>query len=91
MAIGMYFTPVGMTPDKYDEIIEKLAAAGAGSPAGRTYHVALETDGNIAVYDTWESQEQFDKFGETLLPILAEAGIEPPQAMVATVRNVILG
>ncbi len=91
MAIGMYFTPVGMTPDKYDEVIRKLAAAGCGSPPGRAYHVALETPDGIAVYDTWESQEQFDAFGATLLPILAEVGIDPPAAMVAPVRNVILG
>jgi hypothetical protein len=57
MAIGIYFTPTGFTPEKYDETISQLEAAGAGAPAGRSYHVALESDGGIQVFDIWESQE----------------------------------
>jgi hypothetical protein len=91
MAIGMYFTPTGFTKDKYDAAIEKLQEAGVGSPAGRTYHVALETPDGIAVYDTWESQDQFDAFGATLLPILAELGVDPGQPVVMPAHNVILG
>ena len=39
-------------------------------------HVALEADGRINVFDVWDSQEAFDAFGETLLPILAELGVD---------------
>ena len=45
MALGFYFTPASFTPEKYDEVISRLEAAGAGAPAGRRYHVALEADG----------------------------------------------
>ena len=31
-------------------------------------------DGKIAVFDVWDSQEAFDAFGATLMPILTELG-----------------
>jgi hypothetical protein len=91
MAFGFYFVHEGFTPDKYDSAIKKLEAAGAGAPEGRTLHVALESDGEIQVFDIWESQKDFDAFGETLLPILAEAGITVNPPMAATVHNMIKG
>jgi quinol monooxygenase YgiN len=91
MAIGIYFTHGKFSVDKYDEAIAQLEAAGAGAPAGRTYHVALETDGEINVFDVWESQEAFDAFGATLMPILTELGVDPGTPMVAPVHNVIEG
>jgi hypothetical protein len=91
MAIGFYFSPSGFTQEKYDEAISKLEAAGAGAPEGRTYHVALETDGQIQVFDIWESQAAFEAFGPTLLPIMAAIGADPGEPMVARVHNVIEG
>ena len=61
------------------------------SCAGRSYHVALETNGEIQVFDIWESQEAFEAFGSTLVPILAGLGVDPGQPMVARVHNVIEG
>jgi hypothetical protein len=91
VALGFYFTHGGFTPKKYDDVIKQLAAAGAGAPKGRAIHVALESDGGIQVFDVWDSQEEFDAFGATLMPILAAAGIELNEPMVAGVHNVILG
>jgi hypothetical protein len=91
MALGIYFQHGGFTTAKYEEALAKLDAAGAGAPDGRTLHVALETDGAINVFDIWESQAQFDAFGETLVPILTGLGIELGAPMVATVHNVIEG
>jgi hypothetical protein len=65
--------------------------AGAGAPDGRISHVALETDGEIQVFDVWESQAAFDAFGATLIPILTAAGIELNEPMVARVHNEITG
>lgn len=89
MAVGIYFANSKFSADKYDEALSRLEAAGAGAPAGRTYHVALETDGEINVFDIWESQAAFDAFGETLMPILNELGVDPGTPMAAPVRNVI--
>ena len=91
MALGFYFTPNAFTPAQYDEAISRLEAAGAGAPAGRQYHVALETDGQIQVFDVWDSQESFDAFGQTLMPILAEAGVDPGQPQVSEIHNIIEG
>ncbi len=91
MALGIYFAHGGFTPEKYHEALSQLEAAGAGSPEGRTLHVALESDGFINVFDIWESHEQFEKFGATLMPILAGLGIELHEPMVAEVSNVIEG
>jgi hypothetical protein len=91
MALGFYFTPSSFTPAQYDDALDKLAAAGAGAPAGRLYHVALENDGLIQVFDVWDSQESFAAFGETLLPIMATLGADPGQPMVSPVHNIIEG
>jgi hypothetical protein len=92
MAIGLYFAPEGFTKSKYDDTLKKLDEAGAGSPPGRLYHFALETEnGNIHVYDVWESEETFQKFGETLIPIMSSVGVEPGKPMVMPVHNVIKG
>ena len=46
-------------------------------PDGCDYHVAfLGPDGNIRVSEIWDSAQQFQAFGEKLMPLLAEAGIE---------------
>jgi hypothetical protein len=62
-----------------------------GPEAGRTHHFALESDGLIQVFDVWKSQETFEAFGATLLPILAELGVDPGESMVAPIHNIITG
>ena len=91
MALGMYITPSSFTPAKYDETLKQLEEAGAGAPPGRIYHVAMESDGMIQVFDVWESEEAFRAFGETLMPIMAAAGVDVGQPQVAPVRNMIKG
>ena len=55
-------------------------------------HVALDSgDGGINVFDIWESQEDFEAFGATLMPILGELGVSLEEPVVATVHNVIRG
>ena len=91
MSLGFYFTPSSFTAADYDEAIRRLEAAGAGAPAGRLYHVALETDGQMQVFDVWDSQESFEAFGETLLPIMGALGADPGQPHISPVHNIIKG
>lgn len=92
MAVGIYFgDSAGFTSELYDEAVAKLEAAGAGAPAGRIYHVAMESGDLINVFDVWDSMESFEAFGETLIPILGELGAGPAEPMVLPVRNVIEG
>lgn len=91
MALSFYFVHEGFTPEKYEKAISALEAAGAGAPAGRTFHAALETDGSIQVFDIWDSREAFEDFGTTLLPILADLDVTLNEPMVAPVHNIIQG
>lgn len=34
------------------------------------------SDGNLRVSEIWDSQEQMEAFGEHLMPVLADIGIE---------------
>ena len=45
----------------------------------------------IQAFDIWESQQAFDKFGETLMPIAQEMGVDLGQPMVEPVHNLIQG
>jgi len=89
MAIAMYFNPRSFNAAQYAEVDAALEEAGARTPAARTVHVCFGDRDNLQVFDVWESQEDFDKFGETLMPILAEKGIDPGEPMVAPVQSVI--
>lgn len=91
MAIVMRFASTGFDTAKYDETIRRLEAAGAGSPAGRFYHVCFGDPNNLSVSDIWDSRESFDKFGETLQPILKDLGIEPGEPEIFEVHNLIAG
>jgi hypothetical protein len=77
VAIIALFEVEGSTAAKYDEVIRRLEAAGQGRPAGRLYHCAFEEPGGLHVFDVCDSQADFDRFGETLMPILGELGIDP--------------
>jgi hypothetical protein len=91
MPLGLYFSPSSFTKERYDATIKRLEAAGAGAPAGRLYHFAMEADGLIQVFDVWESQESFEAFGATLVPIMTELGADPGTPMISPVHNIIKG
>ena len=78
-----------MSATKYDEIMKKLDAAGAANPKGRSHHSTFGPKDALMVYDVWDSQADFDKFGATLMPILAAAGVDPGQPDVMPVHNIV--
>ena len=90
MALGFYFAPTAMTARKYDECIKELTKAGALHPAGRTYHVSFGSPDRLQVFDVWESQESFNRFGATLMPILQALGVDPGTPDVMSVHNRIV-
>ena len=89
MAIAIYFHPEAMSATQYDEIMTRLDAAGQGKPRGRTHHSTFGPDDHLMVYDIWDSQEDFDAFGQTLMPILAELGVDPGQPDVMLVHRIV--
>ena len=91
MSFVLRFTPAGMTAAKYDEVIKKLEAAGVGAPKGRSYHISYGPDDAFNVIDIWDSMEEFDAFGNTLLPILNSMGLDPGQPDVQAVHSIVIG
>ena len=91
MSFVMRFTPQGMSAAKYAECIKRLEAAGAGAPAGRLYHVCFGDKENLSVSDIWDSMENFEAFGQTLMPIMQDLGVEVGQPQIVEVHNIIIG
>jgi hypothetical protein len=77
MSIVVRYHPASLTAEKYDATNSQLEAAGLEWPAdGLDYHVCFGADGSLMVSEIWDSREQWEAFGERLMPLLAEAGIE---------------
>ena len=91
MAFVLRATASGFTAAKYDELVQKLEAAGAGAPAGRLYHVCFGDPNDLRVSDIWDSKEAFEKFGETLRPLMQDLGFGPPNIEFFEVYNIIEG
>jgi hypothetical protein len=89
MAIGIYSAPENLSPEKYDEVWRRLEAAGAAAPKGRSYHVSFLEGDKLHVFDVWDSQEDFDAFGQTLMPILAELGVDVGQLSISPIHKVV--
>ena len=51
--------------------------------------MCFSADGNLRVSEIWDSREQFEAFGERLMPLLAEAGIDPGEPEVIEIHNII--
>ena len=80
-----------MSSTQYAEAIRRLDAAGAGAPAGRLYHACYGPSDRLHVFDVWDSQESFERFGQTLGPVLQEVGIDAGEPEISELRNVIAG
>jgi hypothetical protein len=84
------FTPApNVTPEQYDETIRRLEKVGDWPPQGLDYHVAFKSNGKFRVSEIWDSREQFEAFGQRLMPVLEEVGIEPGQPEMLEIHNII--
>jgi hypothetical protein len=89
MAIAVYFHPQSVSTTQYDDVIKRLDAAGASNPPGRLHHSGFGPPDQLMVYEIWDSPESFEKFGETLMPILGEVGIDSGQPEIMPLHNLI--
>ena len=76
MSIVVRFKPANLTTAQYDEGISRLEASGDFPPDGMDYHVCFGSDGNLNVSEIWDSREQLAAFGERLMPVLTDVGIQ---------------
>jgi hypothetical protein len=89
MSIVVRFAPDSLSAAQYDQTVSKLEAGGDWPPDGLDYHVCFGEDGSLLVSEIWDSREQFEAFGERLMPVLDEAGINPGEPTVFEVHNTI--
>ena len=90
MSVLVRFAPASMTTtEQYDETIRRLEGAGDFPPDGLEYQVCFLVDGNVRVSEIWDSREQLDAFGQRLMPLLAEVGIDPGQPEILEIHNII--
>ena len=64
---------------------------GAGAPQGRLYHVAFGDPNELRVSDIWDTRENFERFGQTLMPILQQMGVDPGAPDFIEAYNIIPG
>ena len=77
MSIVVRFSPTNVDREKYDASLRRLEEAGLWpNPPGLEVHVAFGDEDNMRVSEIWASREQFQAYGERLMPILADIGIE---------------
>jgi hypothetical protein len=89
MSVLIRFTPAALTAAQYDESIRKLEEAGVFPPDGLDYHVCFGAEGSLRVSEIWDTREQLEAFGERLMPILAEVGIEPGEPETMEIHNIV--
>ena len=83
------FTPSSLTTDQYDETIRRLEKSGDWLPEGLESHIAFKSNGNLRVSEIWNSREQFEAFGERLMPVLKDVGIDPGQPELLEIHNIV--
>jgi hypothetical protein len=91
MSIVVRFHPASLTAEQYDASTSKLEEAGVDfPPEGLDYHVCFGSDGDLKVSEIWDSREQFEAFGERLMPVLTETGITfSAEPEVFEVHNIV--
>ena len=70
------FSIPGMTSKEYDQVWTELRNAGQSNPSGLHHHIGAQQGNNWLVVDVWDSADAFNRFGETLMPILRKVGID---------------
>jgi hypothetical protein len=89
MSILIRFAPASLTAQQYDESVRRLEAEGNWPPDGLDYHVCFGAEPNLRVSEIWDSREQLDAFGERLMPVLADIGIDPGQPELLEIHNIV--
>lgn len=89
MSVLIRFAPETLTTAQYEESVRKLEANGDFPPDGLDYHVCFGTEGSLRVSEIWDSKEQLEAFGERLMPVLSEVGIDPGAPEVIEIHNIV--
>ena len=91
MSIVVRFHPTNVTREKYDDSLRRMEQAGIWpDPPGLEVHVLFGSEDSLTVSEIWSSREEFQAYGEKLMPILSDIGIEfSAEPEVFEVQNLI--
>lgn len=84
--IAIYVKPESLTVEQYNQARKGLEASGANTD-GRKHHSCFGEDGQLMVFEIWDSQENYDAFAKFLMPVLQEVGIKPSSQDIMRVEN----
>jgi hypothetical protein len=74
--IAVYVQPESLTVEQYNKARAGLEASAANVEA-RKHHSCFGDDGQLMVFEIWDSKEAYEAFTEYLRPVLQEIGIVP--------------
>jgi hypothetical protein len=90
MSIVVRLHPANLTIAQYEDVVRREEGTGKFPPDGRAYHVCFGTDGDLHISEIWDSVEHLQAYGEVLMPILADAGLQfSAEPEVFEVHNII--
>ncbi|WP_423181233.1 hypothetical protein [Arthrobacter sp. NyZ413] len=89
MAIAVIMDFSGGKLEDYDKVVERIGLAPRGpGAAGGLFHWVAATEDGARIVDVWQTREQADEFYQnTLGPVTAELGIQPPEMSYFDVHN----
>src|SRR3954447_7169232 len=87
MAVALILDFPGGTRARYEQVIEKMELGGQTAPGG-LFHAAGAYEDGWRVVDAWEDMARFERFrDEKIIPLVAEAGLQPPQVRAIEVAE----
>jgi hypothetical protein len=89
MSVLIRFAPPALTAQQYDGVVRRLYEAGVFPADGLDYEICFGSEGQLKVSQVWDTPAQMEAFGQRLMPILVELGIDPGEAEVVPVHNII--
>jgi hypothetical protein len=89
MSVLIEFRPKSFSTKQYDEVVKRLERAGAENPRGRTYHACYKSGNSVNMFDVWESSKDYEKFGQTLNPILKELKLDVGRPEIREIHNIV--
>ena len=89
MSLVVRFRPTGLTKETYEQALRRIQEDGEWPPDGLFSHCFFGPEGDLRVSEIWDSREQFEAFGERLMPVLSEVGIDPGDPELFEIHNIV--
>lgn len=88
MTILVRYFPANLSTEQYDEVLRRLGEAGIFPDAAMDLHISYGEEGSLRVSEIWDSPQDMQAFGEKLMPILADVGVQmAAEPEVIEIRN----